>query len=86
MLARDDAGRAWSAGGPASLAVDDLAARCAEEMARFARRAGGDGRYGHHLFRRALVGRDPDAWAALDRVYRPCLTRWARTHPRSPLP
>jgi DNA-directed RNA polymerase specialized sigma24 family protein len=81
MLAHDDADPTGLAGPLTSLAVDELSARCAEELARFARRAGGDGRYGHQLFQRALVGRDPDAWAALDRVYRPCLARWARAHP-----
>jgi DNA-directed RNA polymerase specialized sigma24 family protein len=60
--------------------VDRLAARCAEEARRDDRREACDGRAGHELFRRALVGRDQRAWAALARVYGPSLARWARAH------
>jgi DNA-directed RNA polymerase specialized sigma24 family protein len=60
--------------------VDWLAERCAEEACCDDRRDICDGRAGHQLFRRALVGRDQRAWAALARAYGPALARWARTH------
>ena len=63
-----------------AVAVERLVASCAVETTDYFQTGAGDGRYGHQLFRRALVDGDPAAWEAVVRLYGPLLARWARAN------
>jgi hypothetical protein len=58
-----------------------LARRCAEETDRFFRDRDSDPGFCFELFRRALEGRDEQAWEAIYRQYGPMAAGWARNHP-----
>src|SRR5581483_597870 len=59
-----------------TLSVSDLARRCREETQRYLRREPYAERYCHELFRRAILARDEDAWAALYHQYAGVVRRW----------
>lgn len=62
-----------------SLSVDQLAAHCAEETARYRRGESHAERYCFELFRRAVALRDERAWAAVYETYAEVVRRWVGT-------
>lgn len=62
------------------MSIHCLEERCAEETQRYYHSGIHDSRYGYQLFRLAIVERDHQAWAAIERLYRRQLMRWARGH------
>jgi hypothetical protein len=64
--------------------VAELARRCAEEMVCYRRGRPYDPRHCYELFRRALVGRDEEAWAALYSQYQRLMRRWVAHAPGDP--
>jgi hypothetical protein len=69
-------------GAESELPVADLAERCAEETAKFVRRAASDTRFCVELLRRALVDRSPEAFTHVYRVYEQLVTSWVYRHSR----
>ncbi|MBX5448656.1 RNA polymerase sigma factor [Thermogemmatispora sp.] len=65
----------------AQWSVPALARACAEETSRFLKQNRADERYCLELFRRALVLRDEEAWAALYQQYAPLVLSWVHQHP-----
>ncbi len=63
---------------PRQLTLDALVRRCAAENDCFRRNQPSDPRYAYELFRRALVERNDDAWAALYELYCPLVEHWVR--------
>lgn len=63
-----------------NIPLRQLTQRCAEESERFFNRRRNDPRFCYELFRRAIVGRDQDAWETLYRQYRPLVTGWVERH------
>jgi DNA-directed RNA polymerase specialized sigma24 family protein len=61
---------------PADLSASDLQRAAAEETTRYRRGAAHDDRFAFELFRRALVGRNDEAWAALVALYNAQVTYW----------
>ena len=59
-----------------TLTVSDLARQCREETQRYLRREPYAERYCHELFRRAILSRDEDAWAAVYHQYAGVVRRW----------
>jgi hypothetical protein len=64
----------------AQWSVAALARCCSEETARFLRQNSSDDRYCLELFRRALIGRDDEAWACLYQQYAPLVVTWIHQH------
>lgn len=64
-----------------TLSVSDLARRCREETQRYLRREPYAERYCHELFRRAILSRDEDAWAAVYHQYVGVVRRWLGAAP-----
>jgi len=62
------------------LSVNDLARSCAEETQKFLHQSASDDRYCLEMFRRAIVGRDDDAWACLYQQYAPLVLTWVNQH------
>jgi RNA polymerase sigma factor (sigma-70 family) len=62
------------------LSVNDLARSCAAETQKFLHQSASDDRYCLELFRRAIVGRDDDAWACLYQQYAPLVLTWVNQH------
>ena len=62
--------------------LDLLVQHCAEETARFFRRVTHDTRYCFEIFRRAIVARQDDAWAALYTQYHSMVIAWLSRHPQ----
>jgi RNA polymerase sigma factor (sigma-70 family) len=62
----------------ASLA--DLVARCAQESRHFAQGKAHDDRYCFELFRRAVIERDSEAWAAVHGQYQALVRDWIWQH------
>lgn len=61
-----------------------LADRCREETDKFLRREPSHDAYCFELFRRAVVARADDAWAAVLAQYDGMVRSWVRQHPASP--
>lgn len=59
----------------------DVARLCAHEVTRYQCGESVRGAYGFELFRRAIVERDEDAWAALSEQYSPLVRQWLRRWP-----
>lgn len=66
-------------GAPGGLSVLDLSRGCAEQTERYRQGQPFDDRYCFELLRRAIVGRDADAWAEIMTVYREQVLHWCRT-------
>lgn len=66
----------------AQLALDDLAARCAQETQRFMRQQSNDTRFCFELLRRALFEGAADAFTRVYQVYEPQVRRWVYNHSR----
>lgn len=66
-----------------TLAVGDLARLCAEETTRYQRGQPYAERFCLELFRRAVVHRDDDAWAAIYEQYAGVVKRWLGAHEQS---
>jgi hypothetical protein len=62
------------------LSADDLAARCAEETAKFSRSLPSDTQYCFELLRRALAEGAPEALVHVYRIYQSQALRWAYQH------
>lgn len=65
---------------PASLPLNDLAQRCAEQTEQFARRQASDPQFCFELLRRALADSLAEAFTAVCRIYQPQVTRWVYRH------
>lgn len=66
----------------AQLAVDELAARCAEETHKFTRQLPNDTRFCFELLRRALLDGAADAFTRVYQIYEPQVRRWVYGHSR----
>jgi hypothetical protein len=66
----------------ASLSVDDLAARCAQETDLFNRRQPSDPRFCFELLRRALAEGSSDAFTLVYHTYERQVTNWVYSHPK----
>jgi hypothetical protein len=66
----------------AHLAVDDLAARCAEETHKFTRQQLNDTRFCFELLRRALLDGAAEAFTRVYQIYEPQVRRWVYGHSR----
>src|SRR5215216_6092591 len=64
-----------------SMPVDDLAQKCAQETQSYFHKRSNDSSYCLELFRRAIIRRDDDAWAAIYAQYQPQVERWVYRHP-----
>ena len=65
---------------PASIPLDDLAQRCAEQTQRFNRRQESDPGFCFELLRRALADGVADAFTWVCRIYEPQVTKWVYRH------
>ena len=66
---------------PASIPLDDLAQRCAEQTQHFNRRQDSDPRFCFELLRRALAEGVADAFAWVCSIYENQVTHWVYRHP-----
>lgn len=66
----------------ASLSVDDLAQRCAEETDKFNRRQANDAQFCFELLRRALGEGVAEAFTRVYQVYERQVLNWVYAHPR----
>jgi DNA-directed RNA polymerase specialized sigma24 family protein len=66
------------------LTLAGLAHRCAQETQRFFQRLAHDTRYCFELFRRAICGRNQQAWHLVYRQYEPLIAGWVRRHAAFP--
>lgn len=64
-----------------ALGLGGVAHRCGQETRRFFRRERHDPRFCFELYRRAIVERNPDAWALVYRQYQPLVAGWVEGHP-----
>ena len=68
---------------PIDLDLEQLAARCAEETARFFQnRAVHDNAFCFEIFRRAIVLRSDAAWEAIYKQYQTLIRHWVLAHPQ----
>ncbi len=65
---------------PASLPLDDLARRCAEETQQYSRHNASDPQFCFELLRRALAEGLADAFTCICRIYQPLVIRWVHRH------
>ncbi len=63
------------------LSIDELAARCRGETAKYRRRGPHDPRYCFELFRLAFAQYDDQAFTAIYRIYLPLVYHWVHRHP-----
>jgi hypothetical protein len=59
-----------------------LAEHCIQELNNYRRGEVPDDRYGLELFRRAMLERENDAWAYMQKCYGEIVLGWLRRHPR----
>lgn len=79
-----DAAQPSTAAPVIQLPLATVARLCHQESGRYLQRADHDPRYCYELFRRAIVGRDEHAWAALFTQYveaTPLVRHWIERHP-----
>lgn len=62
------------------LSVNDLARCCTEETNKFLRNSTSNDRYCLELFRRAIAGRNEDAWTCIYQQYAPLVLTWVNQH------
>jgi hypothetical protein len=63
------------------MSLTDLAQRCTSEMNKYRRREPSDDQYCLEIFRRAVVQRENDAWAVLQRQFSENVRLWFGRHP-----
>ena len=66
------------------LGLGGIAHRCGHETQRFFQRERHDPRFCFELFRRAVVDRNPDAWALVYSQYQPLVAGWVERHSSFP--
>jgi hypothetical protein len=64
-----------------AMSLTDLAQRCTSEMNKYRRREPSDDQYCLEIFRRAVVQRENDAWAVLQRQFSENVRLWFGRHP-----
>ena len=69
---------------PGALPVGELARRCREEAARFARGEPALEEFAYEMLRRAVCDGDQAAWDAVVAQYRALVLAWMRRHPAFP--
>ena len=62
------------------LSLASIAHRCGQETQRFFQQERNDPRFCFEMFRRAIVGRDSDAWARVYSQYQPLVVSWVERH------
>ena len=67
---------------PGNMSLTDLAERCTSEMNKYRRREASDDQYCLEIFRRAVILRDGDAWAVLQRQFCEHVRIWLSRHPQ----
>ncbi len=66
---------------PGNMSLADLAERCTSEMNKYRRREPSDDQYCLEIFRRAVVLRENEAWAVLQRQFGENVRIWFARHP-----
>lgn len=62
------------------ISVTDLARSCAEETNKFLKQVASNDCFCLELFRRAIVGRNEDAWESIYQQYAPLVLTWVTQH------
>jgi hypothetical protein len=68
--------------GLATLTIDDLAERCAEDTEKFFKHLSHESQHCFELFRRALAETQADAFTRIYQIYLPQVLGWIHHHPR----
>jgi hypothetical protein len=64
-----------------SLGLSELVGQCVQQMSAYRRGEPSTDVYGVELLRRATIGRDPEAWAALQQCLADVVRSWLRGYP-----
>ena len=64
-----------------SLGLSELVGQCVQQMSAYRRGEPSTDVYGVELLRRATIGRNPEAWAALQQCLAEEVRTWVRGHP-----
>ena len=66
---------------PGNMSLTNLAERCTCEMSKYRRKEASDDQYCLEIFRRAVILRDGEAWAVLQRQFGENVRIWFNRHP-----
>jgi hypothetical protein len=66
---------------PGNMSLTNLAERCTCEMSKYRRKEASDDQYCLEIFRRAVILRDGEAWAVLQRQFGENVRVWFSRHP-----
>ncbi len=66
---------------PGNMSLTNLAERCTCEMSKYRRKEASDDQYCLEIFRRAVILRDGEAWAVLQRQFGENVRIWFSRHP-----